>query len=202
MEQRKKLKSQLIAIMTSLTMMSSVSCVEIKEDKDENTFQTRYGMKNLSEYEDFLNENGIDIKNAKAHADEDDVTISEKNYSNYIVQENNPNTIEGIIDFYNMDKNEFLELNNLEETEELKIGQKLTIYYIKYYHFSLDELEESKKWIIHNVKQGETLTDIAQEYDITIDQILEENENIIDPNYITPNTKIKINKNKDKIKTK
>jgi len=195
-----KNKKKIISLLT-LSLISSVSCTNKERKQDENTFQTHYGMKYLKEYKDYLEMNGINYENARAHAEGDDVVIKEKCYSEYIIEPDKPNTIDDIVNFYNMEKDEFLNLNNLEETEKLKKEQKVTVYFTKYYYFSLEELEESKKYYYYKIAENNTLTQIVENYDVTLEEILETNEFIENPDIIKKDTIIKIPKKKEE-KTK
>ncbi len=87
------------------------------------------------------------------------------------------------------------ELNNLKK-DKLKKGQNLKIRVIDN---SIDtkptnksELANSAKKSIHKVAQGETLSDIATKYDITIEELKEWNKDEIKGNTVFANTRLKV----------
>ena len=165
-------------------------------------FNTYKGPRDLSDYEDFLEEHDINYRESKAEAHGENVTILVKIQGEHIVTFTNPNTIEDIIKLYGMTKEDLIYMNHLKENEALKIGQKLKIYWFKEYTFTLEELDNSSKWIYHNVAPGETLSSIAEIYNTTPEEIMENNEEIKDKNEIMAGSTIKIKKQKKKEKQK
>ena len=103
-----------------------------------------------------------------------------------------------------MDKEEFLRINHLKEEQALEVGQKLEIYWYKPHNFTLEELDASSDWNYHLVQEGETLSEIAEKYNITEEEIMKNNKEITDPNTIKAGSTIKIEKTekeKEKVKT-
>ena len=109
--------------------------------------------------------------------------------------------INKITELYEMDKEDFLRMNNLKENETLKIGTKLKIYWYKEYDFLLEDLDESSKWIYHYVMPGETLSGLSDYYDISIEEIEKNNKDELDDGMLLAYSTIKIPK-KEKIKKK
>ena len=164
-------------------------------------FKTYKGKRNLKDYEDFLKGKNIDYRNSYVEAEGNMVRIFEKEKGKHLITENNPNSINEIVEMYKMNKEEFLKINNLHDNQPLKIGMELKIYWYKEYDFTLEELDESSKWIYHYVLPGENLEKIAQQYDISEEEIRKNNSEIFNENQIKTYSTIKIHK-KHKIKTK
>lgn len=164
-------------------------------------FKTYKGKRNLKDYEDFLKGKNIDYRNSYVEAEGNIVRIFEKEKGKHLITENNPNSINEIVEMYKMNKEEFLKINNLHDNQPLKIGMELKIYWYKEYDFTLEELDESSKWIYHYVLPGENLEKIAQQYDISEEEIRKNNSEIFNENQIKTYSTIKIPK-KHKIKTK
>ena len=156
-----------------------------------NEFDTYKGKRDLKDYEDFLEDYDIDYRNSYAEAKGDIVKIYVKTKGEHIVTLTNPNTVDDIVDLYKMNKEDLLMMNNINENQPLKLGRKLKIYWYKEYDFTLEELDESSKWIYHYVVPGETLSGISDYYDISIEEIKKYNDEIIGDN-IQDNTTIKI----------
>lgn len=166
---KKGIYKRILAMLTTMALLPSTSC-----SNNNPKFQTYKGERNLEDYKDFLEQNDIDYKECYAEANENIITIYEKTYGTHTVTETNANTIDEIINLYGMEKIEFLNLNYMQE-RELKLGEELKIYFYKPYTFTLEELDESSKWIYHYVMPGETLSEIAQYYDITLEELAQEN---------------------------
>ena len=158
-----------------------------------NEFDTYKGKRDLRDYEDFLEDYDIDYRNSYAEAQGDIVKIYVKTKGEHIVTLTNPNTVDDIVDLYKMNKEDLLMMNNINENQPLKLGRKLKIYWYKEYDFTLEELDESSKWIYHYIAPGETLSQISDHYDISIEEIKKYNDEIIGDN-IQANTTIKIPK--------
>ena len=170
-EKKLKLKKQYKEALALLTGIGIVTFTTKMFINMPNEFETYKGKRNLKDYEDFLEEYDIDYRNSRVEAEGEQIKIFEKQKGTHIVTLTNPNTIDDIVKLYNMDKREFLELNNLKDNEALKIETKLKIYWYKEYDFTLEQLDESSKWIYHCVMPNETLTQISECYDISIDEI-------------------------------
>lgn len=166
---KKGIYKRILAMLTTMALLPSAAC-----SNNNTKFQTYKGERNLEDYKDFLKENDIDYKECYAEANESIITVYEKTYGTHIVTETNANTIDEIIDLYGMEKTDFLNLNFMQE-RDLKLGEKLKIYFYKEYTFTLEELDESSEWIYHYVMPGETLSEIAQYYDITLEELAQEN---------------------------
>lgn len=187
---KKGIYKKMLALLTSMTLASTVSC----DNKTKETFNTYKGERNLEDYKDFLEQNNINYKECYAEANESIITIYVKTYGTHIVTETNPKTINEIIELYDMDKIDFLNLNHMQE-RELKIGEEFKIYFYKPYNFTLEELDESSNWEYHYVMPGETLSQIADYYGITLDELVQVNR-IGNLSKIEAYTTLKIPKNK------
>lgn len=167
-------------------------------------FTTDKGRRELADYEDFFEHHDINYRDAYAESKGNIVTVYVKTKGEHIVGLTNPNTINDIVNFYKMDKEEFLRINHLKEEQALEVGQKLEIYWYKPYNFTLEELDASSDWNYHLVQEGETLSEIAEKYNITEEEIMKNNKEITDPNTIRTGSTIKIEKTekeKEKVKT-
>ena len=158
---RKGLYKDLLAIIASAGVMAYTIKVF---SKGKYEFETYKGTRDLYDYEDFLEENDIDCREAYAEAEGDTVYIYVKTPGEHIVTLTNPNTIDDIVKLYNMKKKDLLTMNNLKENEPLELGQKLKIYWYQDYKFSLEELDENSDFIYHEIEPGETLTQIVKDY--------------------------------------
>ena len=166
-----------------------------------NEFETYKGKRDLRDYQEFLDENDIDYRNSYAEAEENIVRIYEKQKGKHIITEESPNTIDEIVDMYKMDKKDFLKMNNLQDSQTLKIGMELKIYWYKEHDFTLEELDASSKWLYHYILPGETLEQIAQQYNVSEEEIRRNNPKVFNENQIESYSTLKIPK-KYKIKTK
>lgn len=189
--QKKAIYKEALGIITAVGIVTFIS-KGIANQKNE--FDTYKGKRDLKDYEDFLEEHDIDYRNTYAKAEGDLVKIFVKTPGEHIVTLTNPNTIDDIVALYGMDKEDLLMLNNLKDNQPLELGTKLKIYWYKEYDFSLEELDESSKWIYHYVMPNETLEQIAEKYNISIEEIKKYNKDIINENEIQANTTIKIPK--------
>lgn len=185
-------------ILALIAGVGIITAVTKSFSNEKNEFETYKGKRDLKDYEDFLEENGIDYKKSHAEADGENVIIYVKTPGEHIVTFTNPNTIDDIVDLYKMEKQDLLEMNDLKDNQPLEIGQKLKIYWYKEYKFTLEELDAESKWIYHYVMPGETLSQISDYYDISINEIRKNNSEIIGDNILAYST-IKIPK-KEKTK--
>lgn len=144
-----------------------------------NEFETYKGKRDLKDYEDFLEDHGIDYRNSYVKTEGDLVRIFVKTTGEHIVTLTNPNTIDEIVELYKMKKEDFITINNLKEDQPLKTGKKLKIYWYKEFDFTLEQLDATSEWIYHYVMPGETLSGISEKYNISIDEIKKENREII-----------------------
>lgn len=188
---KKAIYKEALGIITAVGIVTFIS-KGIANQKNE--FDTYKGKRDLKDYEDFLEEHDIDYRNTYAKAEGDLVKIFVKTPGEHIVTLTNPNTIDDIVELYGMNKEDLLMLNNLKDNQPLELGTKLKIYRYKEYDFSLEELDESSKWIYHYVMPNETLEQIAEKYNISIEEIKKNNKDIINENEIQANTTIKIPK--------
>jgi len=95
-------------------------------------------------------------------------------------------TLWNIAHRYNITLQQILLLNNLKEEDILSIGQV-----IKIPNYTLPPPSTSQDYLIHVVKKGETLWNIAQYYNLQIESIIMLN-NLIDPDLISIGQKLKI----------
>ena len=188
---RKGLYKDVLAFLTAIGITTFAVKTFSKQTRE---FETYKGTRDLADYEDFLEEHNIDYRNSYAEAQGDKVIIYVKTKGEHLITETNENTIDEIVNLYGMDKQEFLLINNLKENEPLKIWQKLKVYWCKKYEFTLEELDESSEFIYHKIMPGETLSSIAEQYNITEDSILKYNKKIEDRNEIQAHDIIKIKK--------
>ena len=192
---KKEIYKNILAIALGTTIIVSVTKTL---GNQKNEFETYKGKRDLKDYADFLEDHNIDYRNSYAEANEDIVKIYVKTKGEHIVTLTNPNTIDDIVELYKMDKKDLIQMNNLKDNQTLKVGQKLKIYWYKEYDFTLEELDESSKWIYHYVTPGETLSQLSDYYDISIEKIKKYNSEIIGDNIQAYST-IKIPK-KEKVK--
>ena len=198
-----KLKKEILRDLAILTAgISLVAYTTKKFSYQKIEFTTDKGKRELADYEDFLEHHNINYRNSYAESRGDIVTVYVKTNGEHIVGFDNPNTIDDIVNFYKMDKEDLLRMNHLKDKQPLEIGQKLEIYWYKPYNFTLEELDNSSDWNYHLVKEGETLSQIAEQYNTTEEIIMENNKEIINPNEIKAGSTIKIEKTeKEKVKT-
>ena len=198
-----KLKKEILKELAILTAgVSLVVYTTKKFSYQKIEFTTDKGKRELADYEDFLEEHDINYRESFAESEGDIVTIYVKTKGEHIVGFDNPNTIQDIVSFYKMDKEDFLRINHLKDKQPLEIGQKLEIYWYKPYNFTIEELDSSSKWKYHLVQEGETLSQIAEKYNTSEEIIMDNNEEITNPNEIKTGSTIKIpKKQKEKIKT-
>lgn len=195
----KKLAKEIMLIAS----LSSVIVYSVKTfSKQSIKFNTYKGERDLADYDEFLKKYDIDYRESYAEAHGDNIKIYVKTPGEHIVTLTNPNTIEDIIKLYGMKKEDLIYMNGLKENQALEIGQKLKIYWYKEYDFTLEELDNSSKWIYHNIAPGETLSKIAELYNTTEEEIMQNNEEIINKNEIQAGSTIKIKKQKKKEKQK
>ena len=97
-----------------------------------------------------------------------------------------------------MTEEEFSNLNMINKNATLKEEKEYKIYKTNIYSFKLEHLEENGKYIYCTIVEGSTLWAIAQKNETTIEEILEINPNIKDPNNIPIGETIKIPRNKEK----
>lgn len=102
----------------------------------------------------------------------------------YIVQQGD--TLSGIAQKYHTTVNALAEENNIQNPNLIYPGQVIKVY-INNKPFSHGD----GKYINYVVQQGDTLSGIAQKYDITVGALVKEN-NIQNPNLIYPGQVIKI----------
>lgn len=190
--ENKQLKKRLTSLMMALTMISTVSC----EEQSNTTFSTKYGKKDLKNYQDFLEYYNIDYKNCTATAEDDIVYIKERKIEKYTTSSGD--TIKSICEKYDMTEEEFSNLNMINKNATLKEEKEYKIYKTNIYSFKLEHLEENGKYIYCTIVEGSTLWAIAQKNETTIEEILEINPNIKDPNNIPIGETIKIPRNKEK----
>lgn len=198
-----KLKKEILkdlAILTSGLCLVTYTIKKFSYQKIE--FTTDKGKRELADYEDFLEHHDINYRDAYAESKGDIVTVYVKTKGEHLVGFENPNTIDDIANFYKMDKEDLIRMNHLKDKQPLEIGQKLEIYWYKPYNFTLEELDNSSDWEYHLVKEGETLSQIAELYNTTEETIMENNKEIIDKNQIKAGSTIKIKKQKNKEKQK
>ena len=202
-KKRLKLKAEILKDLAILTAGASLVVYTTKKFSYQKIeFTTDKGKRELADYEDFLEHHDINYRNAYAESKGDIVTIYVKTEGNHIVGFDNPNTIEDIVSFYKMDKEDFLRMNHLKDKQPLEIGQKLEIYWYKPYNFTIEELDNSSKWEYHLINEGETLSQIAEKYNTTEEEIMENNKEIKNANEIKAGSTIKIKKQKSKEKQK
>ncbi len=195
-------KKQLYKDLLALATGAGIIALTAKSfGNQKNEFQTYKGKRDLRDYKKILQENNIDYINSYAIAEGDIVKIYVKTNGTHIVTRLNANTIDKITELYEMDKEDFLRMNNLKENETLKTGTKLKIYWYKEYDFLLEDLDESSKWIYHYVMPGETLSGLSDYYDISIEEIEKNNKDELDDGMLLAYSTIKIPK-KEKIKKK
>lgn len=195
----KKLAKEIILI----AGLSSVIIYSAKSfSKQSVKFNTYKGERDLSDYDDFLKDYDINYKESHAEAHGDNVTIYVKQPGEHIVTFENPNTIPDIAKLYKMNIEELTYMNHLKKNQALKVGQKLKIYWLKEYTFTLEELDNSSKWIYHNIAPGETLSKIAENYNTSEEEIMKNNEEIINKDEIQAGSTIRIKKQKKKEKQK
>ena len=106
--------------------------------------------------------------------------------------------MESICEKYNMTKKEFSSINLISENCPLREGREYKIYKTNVYSFKLEQLEENGKYTYYTIVEGSTLWGIAQANNTTIEELLEINPNIKDPNNIQIGETIKIPRNKEK----
>lgn len=192
---RKDKYKRILAALSSLTMIPTLcSC---NEKKKEQTFNTEKGTRNLKDYDKFLSENNIETQKCYAEVQGNNIFVFERKDSTHIVTEND--TFESLQELYPISKEELLSMNLKEKDYELKVGEELKVYYYEMHAFTLEELDNSSDWIYHYIMPGETLSDIAGYYGVTLDELQEANE-IEDINMIQAYTSIKVPK-KEKEKT-
>lgn len=198
-----KIKKEILkdlAILTSGLCLVTYTVKKFSYQKIE--FTTDKGKRELADYEDFLEHHDINYRNAYAESNGNIVTVYVKTKGEHTAGLTNPNTIDDIVNFYKMDKEEFLRINHLKENQSLELGQKLEIYWYKPYNFTLEELDETSDWNYHLVQEGETLSELAEKYNTSEEKIMDDNKEIIDPNKIKAGSTIKIEKTeKEKVKT-
>ncbi len=194
----KTIYKRLLSFLTSISLVISASACNKEEQNTK--FETAQGTRDLKDYADFLEEQDIDYKKCRVDSTGDRVFIFEKKDSKYKIREED--TFNSILELYPMTKEELLDLNFKSDDYELIPGETLKVYYYEMHQFTLEELDESTDWHYHYIQPGETLSEIAQYYDIPL-EIIQELNNIEDPNLIQSNTIIKIPKNnKEKELTK
>jgi len=199
----KKNIKKLVKELMLIASLSSVIVYSVKTfSKQSIMFNTYKGKRDLSDYDEFLRNHDIDYREAYAEAHGDNIKIYVKIQGEHIVALTKPNTIEDIAKLYGMKKEDLMYMNGLKENQALEIGQKLKIYWYKEYDFTLDELDNSSKWIYHNIAPGETLSSIAEQYNTTEEEIMKDNEEIINKNEIQAGSTLKIKKQKKKEKQK
>lgn len=191
-EKKKKLLAQLMSFMM---MISLESC----SSQETYSFETQKGERNLKDYEDYLDNQGINYKNCKIEVINNIIILKETKYIKYTVSKNE--TINEIVNKYEMDKKEFLKINNLSENEQLKKGQNIKIIYKTEYIFTIEELDQQSNWQYHLILPGETLSEIAELYDTTPEEIQKEN-NIKDINTIEQYKTLRIKKETNYTKNK
>jgi LysM repeat protein len=202
-KKRLKLKAEILKDLAILTAgISLVVYTTKKFSYQKIEFTTDKGKRELADYEDFFEHHDINYRDAYAESQGNIVTVYVKTKGEHIVGLTNPNTINDIVKFYKMDKEEFLRINHLKEEQALEVGQKLEIYWYKPYNFTLEELDASSDWNYHLINEGETLSQIAEKYNTTEEEIMENNKEIIDKNQIKAGSTIKIKKQKNKEKQK
>jgi len=200
----KKLKTKKGIYKELLALIAAIGVVSYTAksfSKQKNEFDTYKGTRDLYDYEDFLEEQGIDYRQSYAEAKDDTITVYVKTPGEHIVGTLNPNTIDDIAAFYGMKKEDLLLMNNLKEDQPLELGTKLKIYWYKDYKFSLEELDENSRFIYYEIRPGETLSQIAEQYDTTVGTILKNNEEITNADEIQAFSTIKIPKKQNQ-KTK
>lgn len=191
-EKKKKLLAQLMSFMM---MISLESC----SSQETYSFETQKGERNLKDYEDYLDNQGINYKNCKIEVINNIIILKETKHIKYTVSKNE--TINEIVNKYEMDKKEFLKINNLSENEQLKKGQNIKIIYKTEYIFTIEELDQQSNWQYHLILPGETLSEIAELYDTTPEEIQKEN-NIKDINTIEQYKTLRIKKETNYTKNK
>lgn len=114
-----------------------------------------------------------------------------KNNSFHIVEEGE--YLSGIAKDYDVSVNDLKEWNNLDD-DVIKVGQKLIIVEPK----NTKDKTSSKKTKTHKVKEGENLTEIADKYNISVDEIKEWNN--IKKDVIIPGQELIVSKPSSKNK--
>ena len=128
-EKEKKPKKQkkyveLICGLTALVII--ISAISYDEDSKKD-FTTYKGARNLSDYDEFLEEQGIDYKNCTVESNDELIIINEKVYGTHIASKTS--TIDEIAEIYQMDRNEFKRINSYNEYHFFKEGEKAKIYF-------------------------------------------------------------------------
>ena len=190
--EKEQIKKRLTSLMMAITMISTVSC----EEKSDTTFSTKDGKKDLKNYQDFLDYYNIDYKKCTATSEDDIVYIEERKIEKHTLEQGE--TMESICEKYNMTKKEFSSINLISENCPLREGREYKIYKTNVYSFKLEQLDENGKYTYYTIVEGSTLWGIAQANNTTIEELLEINPNIKDPNNIQIGETIKIPRNKEK----
>lgn len=195
---KKSIKKELLSLVSSLTLMLTQSACSISQSPD-TEFETYHGTRNLVDYKDFLEEQGIDYSDCYVESNDNEIFIFEKRQGYHIVTESNE-TFDSIAELYSMDKKELLNINFISDeqskTMQLEKGKRLKIYYYKIHSFTLDELDSHSMWEYYVIMPGDTLSEIADKYGVLMDEIRKDNY-ILDSNDIKAYTTIKIRKNQD-----
>ena len=186
---KKETYKRILAALSSITMIPSLCACN--EKNESQIFNTEKGTRNLKDYDKFLNENNIETKKCYAEVQGNNVFVFEKKDSKHIVNETD--TFESLQELYPITKEELLSINYKEKDYELKVGDELKVYYYEMHAFTLDELDNSSEYIYHYITEGETLSQIAAYYGVTLEEIKEANK-IEDINMIQAYTSIKIPK--------
>lgn len=182
-----ELKKKLAVILTSLTIMTQASACTSKQTE----FETIRGTRDLFDYDTYLRKKGLNMSNLTAEAIDETVYIYEKKYELYSATPET--TIEEILNQYYIEDYELRRIQTIKETRNFREGEKIKVYKNTTYTFSLDELDNISKWEYHVVQPGETLEDIKNEYNISIES-LKRNNNIINENEIQAYQTIRIPK--------
>ena len=182
-----KLKKKLATILTTLTIMTQASaCVESTAE-----FETIRGKRDLKDYNTYFRSQGMNTSNLIAESEGEIVYIHEKKYELYEVSPET--TIDEILKQYYIDDYELKRIQTIKETRNFREGEKIKVYKIITYTYLLEELDNFSKWEYHLVQPGETLENIAKEYNVTV-ETLKRNNNIISESEIEAYQTIKIPK--------
>lgn len=194
-------KKVLATIMASTMMVPQTSCKDDKPSIKEATniiYETpnELDMMRLEQYKSQIEEQGANINVCNIfYEDLEYIYIKELVIEEHKVKENE--TIESLITKYSMDRMKFMEINEMED-EKLKKNEKVNVYYYNLYNLNKFETD----YELHKCSKDETLTIIARFYECTVEELIEINPQIKNPNLIEIGQYIRVPKLKENEKQK
>ena len=156
------LKKKMTALLTSLTLVATSSCTEGNTNFD---FDTDYGKRNLMDYSEFLQSNGINYRLCTAESEGNIVYVCEKQYSDYIVNADTT-LVEIINNGYCIDDDQIKKFESIKAADNYNFINTVRVYSNKMYYFSLSDMDNSSKYEYHIVQPGETFESLSSSYGV------------------------------------